>query len=279
LPAVQKVREAAARATCSNNLKQMGLAVHNYNDVYQKLPPGNRFDATLNDYAENWAIEILPGIEQTALYSKYNKAATNQSNTAVIQASVKTYNCPSDPGANQLVKPESGNGTGVEYRTSSYRAVGGMTDKTSDGNAFWDIQSVNLAKNFRGPLHVTGKAGLNQESLATISDGTSNTLLVGEYATRTHPSRGTFWAYSYTSYAESTITATSGGTVYLLNDYDKCVSSGNVDNCKRGFSSFHTNGMNWVMCDGSVRFTAGNLDPVALGAMATINNGEVVTNQ
>src|ERR1700730_4718567 len=91
LPAVQKVREAAARTQCSNNFKQMGIALHSYNDTYNKLPPGNRWDTTLNYYAENWAIEILPFIEQDNLYKQYVKTAQNYSaaNLPVVQASVK----------------------------------------------------------------------------------------------------------------------------------------------------------------------------------------------
>jgi len=209
LPAVQKVREAAARMSCSNNLKQMGLACHSYNDTYGKLPPGNYWNPAITGgayYGTGWAIEILPYIEQANLYKAYNPNLNTYDpvNQPVIQATVKTYNCPSDPNANLLVRPDSGNGNtaNVNYRTSSYRAVGGMTNVTGNGNAFWDINAPSgISTNLRGPLHLTNIAGLQQEGLVNISDGTSNTLMVGEYATRTHPTRGSFWGYTYTSYA------------------------------------------------------------------------------
>jgi prepilin-type N-terminal cleavage/methylation domain-containing protein len=282
LPAVQKVREAAARIQCSNNLKQMGLGVHNYNDTRGKLPPGNVWWGSNNDYGTNWAIEILPYIEQDNLYKLYNQTVVNQNaaNAPVYQASVKTYMCPSDSGANVLAAPESGNGSGVQFRTSSYRAVSGMNNKTGDGNAFFDIGGgpPSMASNFKGAMHVINVSGYQQENLVQISDGTSNTLLIGEYVTRTHQRRGTFWAYSYTSYALSCVTAITGGAPYLLNDYDACAAVGGVDNCKRAFASNHTGGIMFVMCDGSIRLVSNSIDPLILGAMATMANGEVIPN-
>jgi prepilin-type processing-associated H-X9-DG protein len=258
----------------------MGLAVHNYNDVYGKLPAGNVWWGSNNDYGTGWGIEILPYIEQDNLYKQYNQTVVNENaaNAPVYQASVKTYMCPSDQGANVLNKPESGNGSGTQYRTSSYRAVGGATNKTGDGNAFWDIGGgpPDISTTLKGAMHVVNVGGLQQEAIVKIGDGTSNTLLVGEWATRSHPSRASFWAYTYTSYSISTVTGIAGGSIYLLNDYDACGAAGDINNCKRSFGSFHTNGMNFVMCDGSVRFISNTTDPVILGAMATINGGEVI---
>jgi len=288
LPAVQKVREAAARMSCSNNLKQIGLALHNHHDVKGKLPPGNVWWNSGGSYGTNWAIEILPYVEQDNLYKGYNQTLVNESptNSPVCQAIVKTYNCPSDINAGVLAVPDSGNATAVtpniQYRMSSYRAVGGMTNVTNSGSAFWDINGWNLPTNLKGVLHLTNSGALQQEGLVNILDGTSNTLMVGEWATRTHPRRGSFWAYSYTSYSESTVTAVAGGAVYLKPDYDWCVTAaptgggGNADNCKRAFASFHTGGMMFVLCDGSVRFFSETTDPLVLGAMATMANGEVI---
>jgi prepilin-type N-terminal cleavage/methylation domain-containing protein/prepilin-type processing-associated H-X9-DG protein len=282
LPAVQKVREAAARSKCSNNLKQLALACHNYNDVYNQLPPGGVYwaaTATNNDYGTNWAIETLPFIEQDNLYRMYDQTLinTHANNQPVVQTKVPTHMCPSDIQAGQLQKPESGNGSGLNYRTSSYRAVSGMTNKTG-GNDFFDIAQgpPSIASNFRGAMHVTNVAGYQQERLVGILDGTSNTLLIGEYTTRTHVRRTSFWAYSYTSYAESCVTSVGAGSSnYLIPDYDKCLSVGVDNNCKRAWGSFHTNGFNWAFGDGSVHFLSQSIDPAVLGAAATIINGEV----
>src|SRR5437867_7125794 len=88
LPAVQKVREAAARMSCTNNLKQIGLACHNYHDAFGKLPPGNVGDSNGN-YWMNWAIVILPYIEQDNLFRQYDQTKVNwhANNTPVVQAS------------------------------------------------------------------------------------------------------------------------------------------------------------------------------------------------
>jgi len=276
LPAVQKVREAAARMSCSNNLKQIGIACHSFHDTRGKLPPGNEWNVALNYYGTNWAIEILPYVEQDNLYKKYNQTLNNYdaANLPVVQTVVKTYACPSDLNAGLLQNPDSGNATGVQYRISSYRAVGGMTNVTNNGNAFWDINAPNISTSLRGPLHLTNIAGLQAEGLVSILDGTSNTLMVGEYATRNHNRRASFWGYSYTSYAQSTVTGVAGATLYLQPDYDGCVAGANVDNCKRAFASFHTGGMMFALCDGSVRFFSSTTDPIVLGAMATVANGE-----
>src|SRR5438876_3137468 len=143
LPAVQKVREAAARMSCTNNLKQIGLALHNYHSTYEKFPPGSLHccgepAAPFNSSAEvssyggepavtTWAIELLPYIEQDNLYKQYDKswAATtpraticsgdktgqfqgSPQNLAVAATNVKTYLCPSDPNGSNLVMPASG---------------------------------------------------------------------------------------------------------------------------------------------------------------------------
>src|SRR5688572_9714562 len=120
LPAVQKVRDAAARAQCANNLKQIGLAIHNYHDANGKLPPGNlyiRLYQNQFDYYDTWAISILPYIEQDNLYRLYDlrlpnviPASVSPNQAQVREAAVKTYQCPSDPLPFSLVTPESGPG-------------------------------------------------------------------------------------------------------------------------------------------------------------------------
>src|SRR5438445_4435564 len=110
LPAVQKVREAAARAKCQNNLKQIGLAVHNYHDANGSLPAGNVFrigqPSGKYDHYESWAISILPFVEQTAIANLWDKNqpnpvpdATSPNMARLRQALVSVYNCPSDISA------------------------------------------------------------------------------------------------------------------------------------------------------------------------------------
>src|SRR5262245_617499 len=152
LPAVQKVREAAAMAKCKNNLKQIALAAHNYHDAIGTLPAGNVFRQgppnNLYDHYECWAISILPYIEQTAVFNIWNPKlpnpiddATSPQMAQVRQSLVSVYNCPSDFSADAgLVPyiPDSGpngqNGYGRPlFMPSTYRANAGTTFGGADG--------------------------------------------------------------------------------------------------------------------------------------------------
>ena len=148
VPAVQKVREAASRLQCANNLKQIGLAMHNHHDTYRRLPPGG-VQTGVNGTAcyTNWAIEILPYIEQGPLYKQYNQSQLNTSaaNNLVGQQTVPVYLCPSDIHPGLLEHPASGPGSGQNWMHGSYRANSGRANDISPvfgGNpiyrGFWD---------------------------------------------------------------------------------------------------------------------------------------------
>src|SRR5262245_2645385 len=234
LPAVQKIRDAANRMSCSNNLKQIGLGLHNHHDTIGTLPPGGM--QTGRNGAPcytNWAIELLPYIEMDNLYKQYNQLALNEAtvNKTVNQSRVKTYECPSDLFRGKLERPRSGPAT-YDYMHGSYRAVAGRSGAI--GRAFWDTFEPNfwppnnvMLQEWRGPLHGTatayngipaqtytdagnGNAPLSQmggpENFASIIDGLSNTMMVGEYSNlgNSSPSvdsgtpssrRATFWSY------------------------------------------------------------------------------------
>ncbi len=307
LPAVQKVREAAARIQCANNLHQIGLALHNYHSSYGKFPAGNIYktDAAGNiNYYDTWAITILPYVEQDNLYKLWDPTLPNavpdaiSPNMAILrQTLVKVYKCPSDPSSSTPIRPESGPGgnTGLPiplYMPSSYRGVAGADwggqdwGKDQNGpNENWDDanQVGWLMANFsgdRGILHATrAGTGAGAERIEGIPDGTSNTLAVGEYMTRTHPTRGTFWAYAYTSYNLSDATFAQPRT--LLPDFDLCNATppGGSNQCKRSWGSFHSGIMMFVFGDGSVRAISSSIDTnFTFPALATIAGGEVISN-
>ena len=305
LPAVQKVRAAAARMSCSNNLKQIGIACHNYHDVRGALPHGSVLDLTQQTPTithrshSNWAVELLPHVEQSALYEKYvavtrpNPPGFSQldyddatANQASVQTFIKVYSCPSDPNSNKIILPESvaGNSpTDRKFMTGSYRAVAGVGDPT--GNFWWDTYENadprTPAATLKGPIHVQSRTlGLTGERLTGITDGTSNTLMVGEYTTKTHDTRSTLWARSYTSYSMSS--AVPGQSRGLIGDYDRCDAiggTGGINPCKRAFGSQHENVINFLRCDGSVRTISLTIDVnTVFPALCTIAGGEVVVD-
>jgi prepilin-type N-terminal cleavage/methylation domain-containing protein/prepilin-type processing-associated H-X9-DG protein len=318
LPAVQKVRDAAARIQCANNLKQVALACHNHHDAIGTFPAGNVLRIggpnNLMDYYETWAITILPYIEQDPLFRVWDRTVPNTTPdtmsprmATVRQTLIKTYNCPADPNGFTPLTPDSGPGGENGYgrplcMPSNYRACAGTTfggksgvDDTG-GDANWDDVWNNQVQylmtfrpGWRGVMYGTqvgnrttngNKAVGNPNRMTDITDGTSSTLLIGEYATKTHPARRTFWAYAYTSYNLSVVTIGQSRT--LIPDYDLCSvtppTTNGANQCKRGWGSFHAGGiMNFAMADGSVRTISTNIDMnTVMPAMGSISGGEVV---
>ncbi|MCA9162597.1 MAG: DUF1559 domain-containing protein [Planctomycetales bacterium] len=278
LPAVQAAREAARRSSCSNNLKQIGLALHNYHDRMKSFPPGGITPGACCGTSSyiSWPISILPEIEQQTLFDRYNHNAFNEhsSNQFVRESIVESYGCPSDINVNRLERPESGNGSGLNYRMSSYRCMGGR----SDGANWWDDSASNMNTSWRGVLYSIGHPTVRKSTsrMADIIDGTSNTLMIGEMHTRTRPRRGTFWAYTYTSYNSSEAVPQSRT---LINDYDRCVSiggGGGSNSCKRGWGSFHPGVIQFTLADGSTRGISTTIDMNIWIGLATVGGGEAV---
>jgi prepilin-type processing-associated H-X9-DG protein len=173
----------------------------------------------------------------------------------------------------------------------SYRCVagadwGGRDWGTDEGgsNENWDDATqvgwlMQNYRNDRGPIHATNpSAGATAERLSNITDGTSNTMMIGEYVTLTVPSRRTYWAYAYTSYNQSVVTY--GDSRTLLPDYNLCKNTPPAleNQCKRAWGSLHSGNMlNFGFCDGSVRSISASVDMVnVLPALATIAGGEVI---
>jgi hypothetical protein len=122
-------------------------------------------------------------------------------------------------------------------------------------------------------MHHTGSRGAGVETFATVTDGSSNTLLVGEYHTRTQNSRRTFWAYTYTSYNQSSVTAGQPRT--LIADYQACQQiggTGGSNPCKRGWGTLHASGViHFLMGDGRVRPISLNVNMDILVKLASIH--------
>jgi prepilin-type N-terminal cleavage/methylation domain-containing protein len=313
VPAVQKVRESANNTRCQNNLRQIGLALNNYLGTNKTFPPscvayGGTYTHNPNGsysntvpavYYDVWTITILPYIEQDALAKLYVSGTRNDAiPPELAQAYVSTYVCPSDPLPFTPSVPGSGNAGDMAsslhelFMPGSYKANAGVygtgANTLCSGDNWHDPIHISCLtavwnKNWRGPIHPWNK-DLNilpPESYKTITDGFSNTIMVGEYATDAASlNRRPFWAYAYAQYSASNIV--QGQSATLLNSYTECNAIlgtyGNSNECKGTFSSYHTGIINFVMCDGSVRSISINVDMnTVLPALGTIAGGEAVT--
>ncbi len=231
LPAVQKVRDAAARMSCSNNLHQIGLAAHNYHDVYQKLPPASQVPyAQQNDdsnldltmpFGPNWAVLLLPYVEQDNLYKQSNPgsypgiapvphvgsrkgagalAGINTSWRVIRGAVVNTYQCPADGNnANPYNDPGSNAPPETGWARGNYGATAGFDDydHVSGGAGYVSRQNGSPLK---GVLSSPVMAANYGARITDILDGSSNTILFNELRAGISPldPRGT-WALGFPS--------------------------------------------------------------------------------
>jgi prepilin-type N-terminal cleavage/methylation domain-containing protein/prepilin-type processing-associated H-X9-DG protein len=298
LPAVQKVREAANRIKCQNNLKQLGLAVHNYESSYGLFPPGLNLPISsasgavfptntlvtsgkigqppfANQYG-SWYEYILPFVEQDNLQKTLNLNVREYGNTlgptSVGAQVVNIFICPSDPLPKQVITFVTGGNT-YYFGASSYLA--------NAGTQYWFVPLGT----FDGVFQINSKT-----SIAGILDGTSNTLMVGE---RYHKDpcmneanmgagRGienlTGWAWANYNAGQDYFGAAMVPVNFQLAPCTSSPSFALQDPRVNAFGSGHTGGANFVLCDGSVRFltltSTNNL--VVLQNMARIADGNVV---
>jgi len=166
LPAVQSAREAARRAQCSNNLKQLGLAVHSYHDRNQVLPAYCYND---DNWAWSWAVAILPGMEQQPIFNAFNfsLAPTDGANTSINSQKISIFLCPSDP---QLERPAVANSPAYQWSPINYSGNLGGPGAIKRGTGSIVPGSTRfLPRGVQAPL-----------GFQSIYDGTSNTALFSE---------------------------------------------------------------------------------------------------
>ena len=291
LPAVQAAREAARRSQCSNNLKQVGLSILNYESAIGHFPVGSTTERPSigGPYISTWSVDILPYMEQLGIYELWDpdEAFVHANNQQLRETFVDTYLCPSDQGIEELSTPESGPGSRTMlWAPGSYRAMSGHS-LGLNGDHYWDnplsqldAHARSMPLEWRGAMHTRALETRRSRSNdfvdhGQITDGTSHTSLVGEYHTLTHPRRRTYWAYAYTSYNQSSAFPESRT---LIADYDRCVQigGGGAHTCKRAWGSLHAGGfIQFVFCDGSVQSMDPSIDVDIFVALATIQNQDI----
>jgi prepilin-type N-terminal cleavage/methylation domain-containing protein len=259
LPAVQKVREAAARAKCSNNLKQIGLALHNYHDTYQHLPPprGNHLATPVFTEFRGWMCEILPYVEQDNLARNMYTNPWYVGFFVTFNMPVQTYLCPSDPRNLQSIP--NGNGALTSYL--------GVTGSDNDVNV-----------QFNGPTNGVFNVSSPGIRLTDITDGTSNTLMAGERPPSADLNLGWWGASDYDNLLSTRQLYGdifgAGGCV-LPGLYGPGRTNGPCNGDDNHFWSFHPNGAIWLLSDGSVRFLPYSASAATI-PLASRNAGDVV---
>lgn len=282
VPAVQRVREAANRASCKNNLKQFGLAYSNYQATRGALPP-----LAITDPARptGWGVFILAYLDQEALAGRYNYAAPfyDQANQAVIRTRLKISQCPSAPTRSDTQDPYTatipiGPNQSISWEASPadytpLRAVGVV------------LVSSGYCSNNTPPADLTAALVPDyRRSLNDITDGTSNTILLAEVAGRPQ-----LWQAGRNSGALVDVNSTGFGgwgdgfsvPTFFSSSNDGTQTPGTCGiNCSNalGLYSFHTGGANTVFVDGSVHFIRKDLDlHNVIIPLITANGKEVIT--
>lgn len=258
IPAVQRVRESSARAECGNHLKQVGLALHHFHDRNKALPPGytSAVDAKGNDLGPGWgwAAHILPGVEQQPLFDRlqWTKGIEDPSNADGRVTPIAVYRCPSDrlAQATWTAKKYDSAGNPVvsvcELAWANYIGVFGINEPGVAGEGlFFRNSAVRLRE---------------------ISDGTANTLAVGERAASLD--RAT-WVGAVTGaelFPENSSNFVLGHTGEMHSPTEP--TEGN------NFSSDHPGGVQFLFADGHVQFLTGSMSASIFQALSTRAGGE-----
>ncbi|SIO15995.1 prepilin-type N-terminal cleavage/methylation domain-containing protein/prepilin-type processing-associated H-X9-DG domain-containing protein [Singulisphaera sp. GP187] len=308
LPAVQAAREAARRVQCVNNLKQIGIGVHNYHAATNALPPGriwkpDAFGCGLNidGHCQNtpWFILMLPQFEQQPLYDafNFNLGAEGQNfgglfpNSTVVRNKIGLFQCPSDSAmsyqfSTALAPPPLAAFSPVVFTKGNYAV--------NWGNTQWGQQSVTVnGKTIPFLPSAFGHAG--NLTLGSVLDGLSNTVFLGEIVQGSgNDIRGTIWTTTsgagsyitrftpnqFTDFYHSGATGDELIVPWFCTDEPgrklPCIFSGDMASGFAGARSRHPGGINALYGDGSVRFVKDTINPANWISLNSIAGGEVI---
>jgi prepilin-type N-terminal cleavage/methylation domain-containing protein len=311
LPAVQKIREAAARLSCQNNLKQLGLASANYESSNGVLPPSFMLDLTSGAgkpypfVAQGWGQYLLVYIEQDNLARQYNFNFPYSSspkiipgtpdNQAVIATPIKTMLCPSTPRGNLLYTDSTSFPPFVWTAAVADYAPNDVINRPTffgyPSTVSADQLSGAMRPLIRGPVAALAQLGVaasSQRTITAVADGTSNTLLLSEDAGRpvryingrAFPDRftnGAGWGDLFAEYGldGTTVTTDANGN---LQDNEPGNCAINCSNNNETYA-FHSGGANHVYVDGSVHFIKAGIDAKVYAALITAAGGGITASE
>jgi prepilin-type N-terminal cleavage/methylation domain-containing protein/prepilin-type processing-associated H-X9-DG protein len=272
LPAVQQAREAARRTQCRNNLKQIGLALHNYHDIFQTFPSGwigverGMHSAHEGTSGAGWAAMILPQVDQSNLYNLFNPhlSIADPRNEAFRETTLSVFRCPSDPQPEfwDIEQEESPGTVLARLPTANYVGTFGTED-------LHDCENAPGTPPVRANGQCVGDGSLYHNSRVRIrdyTDGASNTFIVGERMTNEELGWYSTWV-GMVPQGKEAFQRVLGSIDHVPND-----PVAHFDD----FSSQHTGGAHFVFGDGSVSFVSESIDKGTYQALGTINGGEVV---
>jgi prepilin-type N-terminal cleavage/methylation domain-containing protein/prepilin-type processing-associated H-X9-DG protein len=298
LPAVQKIREAANRMKCKNNLKQIGLAMHNFHDTNSQFPSGYMATNPGPGYADDrgpgwgWGAQLLPFLEQDNLYRQidFTKDITHPSMKTQRMTVLNVFLCPSDGGQKTFTVDSLGDsepyqnplrdssGQPVQVAHANYVGMFGNPECTPDPG-YLD-PDPERGPQYRGMLYRN-----SARNFASVTDGTSNTIFVGERSTNLAYAT---WVGAVTGgQVPAKIPDPFGfgpegapllclghtGDIYDIPPHTPNSPVAHVDD----FWSYHPQGANFLMVDGSVRSINNNVNPVTWRALGTCEGGETFT--
>jgi prepilin-type N-terminal cleavage/methylation domain-containing protein/prepilin-type processing-associated H-X9-DG protein len=278
LPAVQKVRESAARIKCQNNLKQLALAVHNFHDQKQRLP--RNYHGT-NYWS--WIAEILPFIEQENLYRQAGIPNTPLNTTTiadpnlaiaqVVQTIIPLLSCPSDSEGRSVRTDRADFLSGRNVAPTNYKGVGGQNWQVGDSRwnpvpsrGIYSTPTTNGLDQVDGIFFRSDGVRFPFLDFGGVTDGLSNTFMIGEDL----PSRNRWCDWPFANHVTGTcaIYPNSHKLGYMnASDWPNVYS----------FRSNHPGGLQFAMADGSVHFIREDINIAVYRALATRAGGEAVT--
>jgi prepilin-type N-terminal cleavage/methylation domain-containing protein/prepilin-type processing-associated H-X9-DG protein len=302
LPAVQAAREAARRMQCSNNLKQIGLAFHNYESAHKTFPNSWYAGGPAPPYnLQSSLVGLLPYLEQAPLYAQYDSRVSpanergpiGVANVAVIATPLPMFVCPSAPGggADRIYNARVPAGALPGLAASTWRAAPCDYSVTSGvRSTFGDIAySNNQGGNREGALVQASVQSAPRSTIGGITDGTSNTFLMGERTGGFNIFSGTVRITVPAQLSETNgggwgdpligehwlAGAIRGATAFPIAQGGCAINCTNIRG--QGFHSFHTGGAQFVMADGSVQFNSANVEAFVFAARITRGKGEVAS--
>lgn len=265
LPAVQQAREAARRTQCKNNLKQLGLALHNYHDTNGIFPLNSSNGSPINN--RSGFVGMLPYLDQTPMYNQMNMQASGlvAPNLAFTQTPLPALLCPSDPDGTKtnLTGQDAGNGIALALADYAFMFGDYQNGTTNTGATQTPSYANGVCSSGRGMFTRCNWSA----RIRDITDGTSSTIAMGECVGA--------WCGWQTGWGFQSFGTSAQPINYQNSALRGSANVGNADACI-GFRSLHSGGAHFVLGDGAVRFISENISGVTYNALASRAGNEVV---